>query len=402
MLLQPLMLLPQPQLLRFPILITIPLIIFSGFSANDLNPNNIKNNGRKIARASNGDLYVVYSRAGKIFLAKSINQGINWTEIEATPQEELEQINPCLAIDSQDSLHIVWQGKIGTSTVYQIRYTKYQGNSFSEIENLTENLEWNQEIPIIAIDSQNNVHIIWFNKQQILDSRDNQMVSASQLLHSVFTDQWQAIEKVAEIYKGGFSSFTLAIDSQDNLHLISRERSFWDMGSEEKIRYRKRTNQGWGEIRQLGSDDLQNDFPSLAIDNQDNLHLVWYRPYFNQCLSEIKYLKYTASAWSEIETLDRNEFTGQWVIASPSIAIDSRDYLYVVWKKWKLEPVSQIEYRDGSWQEVKELVPSFEWQGFPNLLYQTYQTNQPETGYAFIFYQGTELKFYQSEDFAFE
>jgi len=373
--------------------------IASDFSANDLNPNNIKNNGRKIARASNGDLYVVYSRAGKIFLAKSINQGINWTEIEATPQEELEQINPCLAIDSQDSLHIVWQGKIGTSTVYQIRYTKYQGNSFSEIENLTENSEWDQEIPVVAIDSQDDVHIVWVNKQQTL-GRDNNLVSAPQLLHSVFTDQWQAIETVAEIFKGGFSSFTLAIDSQDNLHLISRERSFWDMGSEAKIQYRKRTNQGWGEIRQLGSDDLQNDFPSLAIDNQDNLHLVWYRPYFNQCLSEIKYLKYTAStgSWDETKNLDSNESCSQWVIASPSIALDSQGHLYVIWKRWN-EKISQIEY-SNSWEEVKNLdLGSNASFAFNNLLWSFYP---PKTGHAFIFYEGTEMKFYASQDLAFE
>jgi len=382
--------------------------IVSGFSANDLNPDNMKNNGRKISRASNGDFYVVYSRVGKIFLAKSINQGIDWTEIEATPQEQLEQINPSIAIDSQNNLHLVWQGKATTSAPYQIRYRKYNGNSFSEIENLTENSEWEQEIPVIAIDPQDDVHVVWVNKQQTPD-RDNNLVSAPQLLYRIFTNQWETIEKVAEIYKGGFSSFALAIDSQDNLHLISRESRFWDTGSEEKIQYRKKTTSGWAEIGQLDSDDLQNDFPSLAIDNQNNLHLVWYRPYFNQCLSEIKYLKYTASAtsWSEIETLDRNEFTGQWVIASPSIALDSQGHLYVIWKRWN-EKISQKKY-SNSWEEVKNLnLGSQDSFAFTNLLWSFYpiadgkKTNQPETGYAFIFYEGTELKFYQSEDFAFE
>ena len=174
------------------------------------------------------------------------------------------------------------------------------------------------------------------------------------------------------------------------------------MGSEEKIQYRKRTNQEWGEITQLGSDDLQNDFPSLVIDGQDNLHLVWYRPYFNVCLSEIKYLKYTASAWSE-----SNEFTGQWVIASPSIALDSQGHLYVIWKRWN-EKISQKKY-SNSWEEVKNLnLGSQDSFAFTNLLWSFYpiadgkKTNQPETGYAFIFYEGTKLKFYQSEDFAFE
>jgi len=379
------------------------------FSANDLNPDNMKNNGRKISRASNGDFYVVYSRVGKIFLAKSINQGIDWTEIEATPQEQLEQINPSIAIDFQNNLHLVWQGKATTSAPYQIRYTKYDGVSFSTFEDLTNNSEWNQEIPVIAIDSQDNVHIVWNNNQQTWDSKDERLVADPQLLYRIFTNQWQTIETVTEIFKGGFSSFALAIDSQDNLHLISRESRFWVTGGEEKIQYRKRTNQEWGEITQLGSDDLQNDFPSLAIDNQDNLHLVWYRPYFNQCLSEIKYLKYTAStgSWDKTKNLDSNESCSQWVIASPSIALDSQGHLYVIWKRWN-EKISQKKY-SNSWEEVKNLnLGSQDSFAFTNLLWSFYpiisgkKTNQPETGYAFIFYEGTELKFYASQDLAFE
>jgi len=378
---------------------TLATIAF-GFSANDLNIDNIKNNGRKISRASNGDFYAVYSRAGKIFLAKSSDQGINWTEIGVTPEEELEQINPSIAIDSQNNLHLVWQGKATTPTPYQIRYTKYDGVSFSTFEDLTNNSEWNQEIPVIAIDSQDNVHVVWVNKRQTFDSRDIKLVAAPQLLYRVFINQWQTIETVAEIYKGGFSSFALAIDSQDNLHLISRESEFWDTGSAKKIQYRKKTTSGWAEIGQLGSDDLQNDFPSLAVDSQDNLHLVWYRPYFNQCLSEIKYLKYTASInfWGEIETLDRNEFTGQWVIASPSIALDSQGHLYVIWKRWN-EKISQIEY-SNSWKEVKNLdLGSQDSFAFTNLLWSFYP---PKTGYAFIFYEGTDLKFYASQDLTWE
>ena len=180
--------------------------------------------------------------------------------------------------------------------------------------------------------------------------------------------------------------------------MISRESIFGETGSEAKIQYRKRTTSGWVEIGQLDSDDLQNDFPSLVIDGQDNLHLVWYRPYFNVCLSEIKYLKYTASAWSEIETLDRNEFTGQWVIASPSIALDSQGHLYVIWKRWN-EKISQIEY-SNSWEEVKNLdLGSNASFAFNNLLWSFYP---PKTGHAFIFYEGTEMKFYASQDLAFE
>ena len=378
--------------------------ITSGFSADDLNPTNMKNNGRKIARDSsgNGNLYVVYSKNDQIFLAKSEDGGENWAEIPVTPDEELEQINPSIAVDSQDNLHIVWQGKVGTSTLYQIRYRKYDGSFWTDvIENLTADENWSQQIPVNAVDSQNNIHVVWVNQRQTPD-RDNRLVSAPQLLYRIFTNQWEPIEEVAEIYKGGFSSFALAIDGQDSLHLISRESRFWDTGREAKIQYRKRTSQEWEETTQLSSDHLQDDFPSLVIDNQNNLHIVWFRLYFNQSLSEIKYLKLTTSS-SNIETLDSNESSPQLVIASPSIALDSQGHLYVIWKRWN-EKISLKEYSDF-WEDVKNLdLCSLNSFAFTNFLWSFYpvNTNQPKTGFALVFYEGTELKFYGSQDLTWE
>lgn len=373
---------------------------------NSLSPDlGAVNNGRKIARTSNGDFYVVYSRAGKIFLAHSFDQGINWTEISITPNENLSQVNPSIAIDSQDNLHIVWQGIVenSTNTFHQIRYIKYNKDPFLTliIENLT-NLEWDQKAPVIAINSKNNIHIVWVNNKKERD-RDSRLVSTHQLLHRAFINQWEATEIIAESWMGGFSSFALVIDNQDNLHLISREFKFWDTGSEREIQYRKKTNQEWRKISQLIFDDFQGEFPSLVIDNQDNIHIVWHKPTnrggYQGWVSLINYIKYNKNInnWEPMKTL--SEENNNQTIASPSITLDSQGNIYVIWKRHNLKPISQIEYKNGSWQEIKELTMPFEWQGFPNMFY---QKNQPKSGYAFIFYQGTNLKFYSSPDLTWE
>ncbi len=381
--------------------------IASNFSASDLSTNYLKNNGRKIARASNGDFYVVYSRAGKIFLAESSNQGRNWTEIEATPQEELEQINPSIAIDSQNNLHLVWQGKATTSAPYQIRYRKYDGSSFSTIEDLTNNSEWNQEIPVIVMDSQDNIHIVWVNKQ--MEEERGSRVWRPKILHRVFTNQWEAVENTGNSQEFSIASLSLVIDSQDNLHLVWQANRY-DAPSA-IIQYQRRTAGGWGDIRQLDYDDIQADFPSLVIDNQNNLHIVWHSLYNlgEYYRSKINYLKYTAltDSWAVIEILSHTERSQQFVIASPSITLDSQDHLYIIWKR-RYEKISQIEY-SNSWQEIKNFdLGDQDTFAFTNLLWSYCpiisgkKTNQPNTGHAFIYYQGTELKFYASQDLTWE
>ncbi|MDI6602601.1 MAG: helix-hairpin-helix domain-containing protein [Patescibacteria group bacterium] len=373
--------------------------------ADGFDPNlTIVNNGRKIVRASNGNLYVVYSKDDKIFLAKSIDGGQNWSDedkIAVTPDgtATTTQKDPAIAIDSQDNLHIVWSGivpNISTST-YQIRYRKYDG-AWQAIENLTNAEKQDQKAPVIAVDSQNNIHLAWIDGRKIY-----YRVGAG--------GNWGNVEIVKDYEYGwemysSISQFSFAIDHQNVLHFVWFETIPTGWGSYTNLlRYLKGSSGNWSEIKNLTSEiknltrvGLQN-YSSIIIDSQNNVHIVWHEPDNRDhqgWYSLINYINYT-NDWGQIETL--SEEKNNYVIASPSIAIDSKNYLYVVWKGWDFKPVSQIEYKDGIWQEVKELILPFEWQGFPNLLY---QPNQPKTGYAFIFYEGTKLKFYASQDLTWE
>ncbi|TSC75445.1 MAG: hypothetical protein G01um101430_287 [Parcubacteria group bacterium Gr01-1014_30] len=363
-----------------------------GVIASDFPSNfNIDNNGRKLVRASKGDLYAVYHRDNKVYLAKSQDNGLNWIEAEIVSGQY--QINPSIAIDSQDNLHIVWQVKVGTSTVYKIRYTGYDGNSFSAIEDFTADESKSQEIPVITVDSQNKIHIAWVGKNNPGDRIYYTTNSAGALGDSI------EIVKDLEFSGGLWSSiaqFSFTSDSQGVLHFV------WFEGVPiggccvtAYLRYRNGNFGVWSAIKNLAIVDLQN-YSSIAFDSQDNIHIVWHQPaqVSGEWRSLIKYLKCAGDCASGgIETLsdEKNPQT----IAFPSISADSDDNIYIAWKRHTLNPLQQIEYKNGAWQDVKELTAPFEQQGFPNLFY---QANRPKTGYAFVFYEGTELKFYGSED----
>jgi hypothetical protein len=372
---------------------TATLAVIAGGFPPDLN---IANNGRKIVRTSDGVLYTVYSRsasAHKVFLANSTDNGMTWTEIEISSDED--QIHPSLALDSQNNLHIVWQGKVGTSTVYKIRYTKYDGSSFSAIDDFTADENQNQEIPVIALDAQNKIHLAWVGRGTVASSTGDSLYYVRKE-----SSAWGTMEtvKAGEFHldfgKSILSQFSLTPDDQGILHFVWFEKPPTDAS---KLRHRKvdpaLSSGEWSDFVNLTNVSHQSQ-SSIAVDSQSNAHLVWHH-WSSSGDPKVNYAKYTGS-WSAIETL--SEDNADLIMPCCSIGADQSDVVYLVWKTPRAsqpKPVSQREYKNRAWQDVKELVAPFVSHGFPNLFWS--QNSKPQSGYAFVFYEGMELKFYGSE-----
>ncbi len=72
--------------------------------------------------------------------------------------------NPCIAVDADDNLHVVWDGISSSIPMYsQIWYTKYT-TSWSmpiRISNASGMESSTQEAPTVAVDSENRVNVLW-------------------------------------------------------------------------------------------------------------------------------------------------------------------------------------------------------------------------------------------------
>ena len=123
------------------------------------------NSQRKLARTSDGTLWCVYHRISgsyrQIFASYSTDDGETWTE-EAVTSASYNQYHPAIAIDSQDNIHVVWRGLgWGTNTNYtNIRYRKRTSSGWQSHEAVTDKNK-HQYHPSIAIDSNDNVHVVW-------------------------------------------------------------------------------------------------------------------------------------------------------------------------------------------------------------------------------------------------
>ena len=76
---------------------------------------------------------------------------------------------PCITVDSNDNLHVVWDGICNSIPSYsQIWYTSYT-NSWSKpirISNASGMDSSSQQCPSIAADSNNRVHVMWTDTRE--------------------------------------------------------------------------------------------------------------------------------------------------------------------------------------------------------------------------------------------
>jgi len=326
-----------------------------GYSSPNLEPNS----ARRIARTSNGSLWAAYLKTiegiPNIFLAQFSDQDKTWLE-QAITESEYNQQNPSIAIDSKDNIHIVWQGRFQGNNSWQIRYRKYDSaqGEWQDIENLTSE-EFDQQNPSIAIDSQDNIHIVWSGKIP--------GYTYSQIRYQKYTDSWQTIEKLSDqeycfIPTYCHSIFNqdrpvLAIDSNDNLHLVWRGQNYWSGvgagGTSYGIYYRKYAG-SWQNIKQLKKASFdKGKFLSVAIDDDNNVHIVWERTRAESDTGQwfgpyqIWYQRYTTT-WEAPIILHETARGLNEYQEQPSVSLDSEGNIYVVWYGRKKEDL-KINYK---------------------------------------------------------
>ena len=197
-----------------------------------------------------------------------------------------------IAIDSRDFLHVVWADdtdNVSTwGTDYEILYSYFDGSSWSipiaisDFGLPTDGKSWQ---PSIAVDSQDNIHVVWS------DNTPGPWQTASEFEifycnYSMNSGNWSSpiviSDDVTNWNTGNSRIPFIAIDHNDNLHVVWYDDTLgpWGGGIDTEIWYINRTNGKWGSAICV-SDDASNfntdtsEFPSIAVDSKNGVHIVW-------------------------------------------------------------------------------------------------------------------------------
>jgi len=361
---------------------------------------------RKLARASDGTLWCVYHRSDgtyyQIYVSYSTDGGETWVEEQVTKVAS-HQYWPSIAIDSKDNIHIVWHGAgWGSNPSYEnIQYRKRTSVDWEKQEAITDK-DSTQCFSSIAVDSNDNIHVVWSG----LGWGSNPDYYNIQYRKRT-SSGWQVQEAVTDKNESQ-TNVSIAIDSKDNIHVVWKGPGWGSNPDYYNIQYRMRTASGWEKQEAITDKDGHQVNPCIAIDSNDNVHVVWHGVgWGSNPRDDIQYRKRTSSGWQAQEGVTDAD-DGQY---NPSIAIDSEDNVHVVWRGlgWGSNPNNyNIQHRkrtSSGWEKQEGLTDAHTNQYYPNLIWAFQPTvfglkiNRPRTGYAFVWVDETTLKFYKSNDF---
>lgn len=275
------------------------------------------NSQRKIVRDPTGRIYVAYTKPidnfSQVFVQVSEDQGKSWCDLTPVSPPTGDATTPMIAIDSQRNLHIFWTQYI--QNVRQIFYA--QRGKASPAQALTAGPAYNG-FPSAALDSQDRLHLVWYGLDegvyQIWYRRKDQ-------------DGWSTPIKLSTGFPDSVNP-TIATDAQDNVHV-----AWYQFDSGRGVyqifyrRYNARTNE-WEQRRSLGRTETNVLSPSIAVDAQGRVHLVWEQQ-DEKNRFQIAYSSLTEHNISPIIWL-----TGGDVHATdPSIALDLQRRIYVFYAR---------------------------------------------------------------------
>ena len=270
-----------------------------------------------IAVDSTNQLHVIWSEAiggyGEIFYKSSTDSGISWSFSKRLTWNSGDSTLPYLAVDSGDNLHVVWSDdSFGNYEIFHKKSTN-GGTSWTAPNRLvwTSGITWQ---PRIAIDSGNNLHVVYYDttpgKSEIYYKKSSNGGTS-----------WSAVKRLT--WNSGNSQVPfLAVDSNNTLHL------FWQDGTPGvfEIFYKNSLDGGntWSGAIRLTWNTNWSMLPVAAVDTNDDIHLVWRdgATIPSPDAYEIYYRKSTNSgtSWSGLKRLTWNSgnSTFPWVITDPA------------------------------------------------------------------------------------
>lgn len=301
---------------------------------------------RHLTRDRNGTLHVVYPRVYDwertgILTKRSHDDGATWineTYLSGNAgRKNYNQVMPSIAVDSQDNLHVVWSGKATAYPDYdQVWYTKYSINIQSwstplRISTYSGMESGPQSHSSIAVDSNNLIYVAW-------DGTATGFPTESQTWIKNYTDSWSNPLRISTA--SGMATKTtgtpgIAVDSNNSIH-ISFTGLSGDYPVSDQIWYVNYTTAtSWGTPIRIstyaGMDTETQGENTIALDTNNTIYVSWQGeatgyPDFSQI-----WIVNKTTSWGDIRRISTYDGMQSYHQANPTITLSYNDTIYVIW-----------------------------------------------------------------------
>jgi hypothetical protein len=244
-----------------------------------------------------------------------------WSEEIKITDGKLDALQPSIAIDSNDNLHIIYVEANRKTDHCDIKYSKISNGKVVENEILASNEGWAGAIwwPQIAIDSKDNVHCCWpipsYNANVDFD------------IYYMKLDNNGNILKIDSTPPIELSLGQIAIDSEDNIHLFGGflVEKYAKLDDEGNIIIDKKT---------LNFSIPQTGLSSVIVDSKNNLQIIGRsKTDPDSDFLDNSYIKLDNNG-NILKNSTRLTFTST-SSGDSKIAIDSKDNIHLVWDDYR-------------------------------------------------------------------
>ena len=248
----------------------------------------------------------------EIFYKRSEDGGAKWTTERLTFSPG-HSLHPAIAVDSNDYVHVVWCDE--ASGNLEIYYAKSKGGITTW---KPKRLTWTSDEslnPAIAVDAYNYIHVVWSE----IKSGDGE------IFYKKSTDggsTWKTKPLTFNLGSSGHPA--IAINSSSHIHVV------WDDDTHGnfEICFRSSTDGGstW-TLKRLTYNPGHSSYPDIAVDSSDHIHVVWCDDTPGNMEIYYKISEDGGILWKTKRLTHKP--TGS---LSPAIAVDTLDRIYVVWE----------------------------------------------------------------------
>jgi hypothetical protein len=262
--------------------------------------------------------------------------------------------DPVIKVDSQDRLHVVFEdGTDGIwGTDYEIMYVSYTPTSgWSNVTIISDGYNgsyWNYGNSYdasIAVDDEDNVHVVWY------DYTDGVWGSDTEIMYAMYEQGigWSNATVISDGYGGSYWNDAasdhpkIALDS-DDIHVVWEDETDGLWGNDVEIMYTKYTEGiGWSNASVVSDgyggsywNDGYSEYPAIAC-TDDEIHIVWHDNTVGAWGSdyEIMDVKYdSSSGWSNVSVISDGYAGSYWndeYSYYPEIVADYNGNFHLVW-----------------------------------------------------------------------
>jgi len=377
--------------------------------------------GRNMARASNGDLFLAYTKTyssqTRLFVSRSANNGASWSDTTSAPIDPQGAANygisdGCLAIDGNDVLHLAYTSNNGDSQSNEgVFYSTASapGTTWTTPVKMPGTYPYRgyEHAPTIAVASDNSLHMTWYGEDGGGSSND----VIRYAYKPAGSSSWNNYSLLPGGGAVGIYSPAFAIDGRNGLHVAFRTEAASNDYKSYKISYTSKTltDTTWAPITTIvdftGTSRLQSD-PAIAVGSNSVVHVVWSGQddvYTNNY--QIKYSSKSVggSAWAPWVNIAPIGSASQSA-ASIVQAGGSTNSLYVVWAG--SDPANGVvnvkcaNYAGGSWTSWINLSNGSDVQNHPTTRWSGWYNNQGNLNIAWISKTGADYQIRSYTDYS--